>query len=431
MNITFPSPAKRRYLLIALLAAAAIIVWQAAEIWVADYQMRTGQPGEMRKGAALVPGNAEAWDRLGRYYLLSFSDPNIPLALSDFQRAVAVDPLSDDYWLDLAAAYDAEGDSSKAEGAYEQAHKVYPTSALVDWSYGNFLLREGKQEQGFDEIQRAVRGDPNLLTLGISRAWHSTNDISQVLNHVIPPDVNSYYQALDFFASIQQVQPGLAVWQRLIALKQPIVLRRTYNFLFEVIHENDSDDALRVWNEAVAAAGQPGLAVRGDSLVSDGTFQDDFPNGGLGWQWQSQDGTVIDFDSSTPDGKGRSVRLDFSGSVNTNLGEPVQDVAVEPGRTYHFRAALRTDQISTDSGIRFMITDPIEGGLNVESDNLIGTHAWSNVSLDVTTTPRTQFLAIELFRDPSRRFDNKLSGSVWIADVSLVPAEAGTAQTRQ
>jgi tetratricopeptide (TPR) repeat protein len=431
VNTTAPSPAQRRYLLIALLAVAAIIVWQAGEIWMADYQMRTGQPDEMRKGAALVPGNAEAWDRLGRYYLLSFSDPSIPLALSNFQRAVKVDPLSENYWLDLAAAYDAEGNSAEAESAYEQAHTVYPTSAIVDWAYGNFLLREGKQTQAFDEIELAVRGDPNLLRLAISRAWHSTNDIEQVLDHVIPPNVNSYYEALDFFASTREVQPGLAVWQRLVALKQPIVLRRTYNFLFEVIHENDGDDALRVWNEAVAAAGEPDLAVHGDSLVSDGTFQDGFPNGGLGWQWQSQDGTVIDFDSSTPDGKGRSVRLDFSGSVNTNLSEPVEDVAVEPGQTYHFHAAIRTDQISTDSGMRFMITDPIAGGVNVQSENLTGTHPWTNVDLDVTTTPRTHFLAIELFRDPSQRFDNKLSGSAWIADVSLVPAEASTAQAHQ
>lgn len=414
-----------------LLAAAAIIVWQATEMWIADYRMRTGQPEEMRKGVALVPGNAEAWDRLGRYYMLSFSDPNIPLALSDFQRAVKVDPLSDNYWLDLAAAYDAAGQTAEAESAYEQAHKAYPASATVDWNYGNFLLREGKQEQGFDQIEQAVRGDPNLLTLAISRAWHTTNDINQVLDHVIPPNVNSYYQALDFFASSREVTPGLAVWQRLVALKQPIDLGRTYNFLFEVIHENDSDDALRIWNDAAVAADQPDLTVHGDSLVSDGTFRGRFPNGGLGWQWQTQAGTVIDFDSSTPDGKGRSVRLDFNGSVNTNLSEPVEDVAVEPGRTYHFHAAIRTEQISTDSGIRFMISDPIAYGVTIQSDNMTGTHAWTDVDLDVRTPPRTHFLAIELFRDPSRRFDNKLSGSVWIADVSLAPVDAGSTQAQQ
>lgn len=428
MNTLAPSPAQRRYLSIALLAAAAIIVWQAGEIWLANYRMQTGQPDEMRKGAALVPGNAEAWDRLGRYYLLSFSDPNIPLAVSNFEHAVKVDPLSENYWLDLAAAYDANGNTAGAENAYEEARKVYPTSAVVDWNYGNFLLREGKQAQGFDEIRRAVRGDPNLLTLAISRVWHSSEDVNQLLDHVIPPNVNSYFQALDFFGSIQQVQPALAVWQRLVDLKQPIALARTYNFFYLLVHANDSDDALHVWNQAVAAAGKPGLAVRGASLVSDGKFEEGFPNGGLGWQWATQGGTVIDFDSATPNGKGRSIRLDFSGTVNSDIAEPVQVVAVQPGQTYHFHAAIRTDQISTDSGMRFLIDDALQGGMSVQTENLTGSHPWTNVDLDVTTTPRTHFLSIELFREPSRRFDNKLSGTVWVADVSLVPSDGAATQ---
>ena len=40
----------------------------------------------------------------------------------------------------------------------------------------------------------------------------------------------------------------------------------------------------------------------------------------------------------------------------------------------------------------------------------------------MVTGPQTHFLVIGLLREPSRLFDNKLSGSVWIADLSLVPA---------
>ena len=391
--------------------------------------MRTGLPNEMRKGAEMVPGNAEIWDRLGRYYLLSFSDPNIPLAISTLQRAVDVDPLSENYWLDLATAYDANGDTAGAERAYEEAHRVYPTSAVVDWNYGNFLLRENKQAQALDEIDKAVRGDPNLLTLAISRVWHSSEDVNELLDHVIPPNVNSYTQALDFFESIHQLQPGMAVWERLVACKQPIALARIFNFWNDLMREDDNVEALRIWNEGVAAAGEPGLAVQGESLISDGTFREGFPNGGLGWRWTAQGGTVIDFDSATPDGKGRSVRLDFSGTVNSNITEPLQYVAVQPGKTYHFHAAIRTDQISTDSGLRFLLDDATHAGMRMQSEDLTGTHPWTNVDMNVTATPHTHFLSIELFREPSRRFDNKLAGTVWVADVSLVPTEDATPLT--
>ncbi|HKQ87514.1 MAG TPA: tetratricopeptide repeat protein [Candidatus Acidoferrales bacterium] len=430
MDTIAPSPALRRYFPVALLIVAAILIWQASEIWVADYRMETGRPAELTKSVALIPGNAEAWDRLGRYYLLSFANPDVAQAISDFQRAVKVDPLSGNYWLDLASAYDANGNTNEAQDAYAEAHKVYPTSAIVDWNYGNFLLREGKQEQAYEQIQRAVSGDSSLLTLAMSRVWHSSRDVNQMLDHVIPADVDSYFTALDFFSRLNEVPPGLAVWQRLVALKQPIGLVRTYNFFFILLRSDDNQDALRVWNDAVAAAGEPGLAVQGESLVSDGRFENAFPNGGLGWTWQTELGAAIDFDDSTPNGKGRSVRLDFNGGVNANIRQPFQYVAVEPGRTYHFHAAIRTSEISTESGMRFLVDDPFHGGMNLQSPNLTGTHRWTNVDFDVATTPRTHFLVIELFRDPSKRFDNKLSGSVWVADVSLEPAEGGTGPTQ-
>jgi tetratricopeptide (TPR) repeat protein len=431
MGANFSSPALRRVFFAALVVAAAVVVWQAGEIWLADYRLQSGIPDKMEKGAALLPGDADGWDRLGRFYLLSFYDPNIPLAIADFQKAAKVDPLSEDYWMDLASAYDASGDERAAQEAYEQARRVYPTSALVDWNYGNFLLREGDDEEGLAAIQRAVHGNPTILPLAISRVWHSSADVNELLDHVIPADQNSYFTALNFFASSQQVRPGLVVWQRLVALKDPLPLSRTFQFLEELIHEDDSDDALRVWNQAVAAAGQEQLAVTGDSLVSDGSFRTDFPNGGLGWRWQTELGTSIDFDPSTPAGQGRSIRLDFSGGTNTNVNEPMQYVALEPSHTYHFHAAMRTDQITTDSGMRFYISDPSQNGLNFQTENLTGTRPWTDVDLDVSTSPRTHFLLIQLLRNPSTFFDNKLSGTVWITDVSLVPAPSDAGQPRQ
>ena len=422
--------ALRRPIFAILLAVAVFLIGQASEIWLASHRLLSDNVSEMERGAALIPGDAEAWDRVGRYYLLNFSNPDIPKAIEDFTHALKIDPLSQDYWMDLASAYDADGNDAAAEDAYVQAHKVYPASALADWNYGNFLLREGKDDAAYQAMRLAVRGDPDLLELAISRVWHSSQDVNQLLDNMIPADVDSYITALGFFSKIHQGKPALAVWQRLVALHQPVRLNRTFVFFYELFEEDDSADALAAWNEAVEAAGDPGLAVRGDSLISDGYFEDAFPDGGLGWEWQSQPGTTIDFDRSTPDGKGRSVRLDFDGGANVNISEPLEYVAVEPGRTYHFHAEIRTEQITTDSGMRFLVSDARHSGLAVQSNNLTGTNPWTSVDLDVTTLPITHYLAVELFRDPSKRFDNKLSGTAWLADVSLKPVESAAAQPR-
>lgn len=431
MSSTLSSPRPRRLFFAAATIVSIVVLWQASELWLADYWIESGNPSEMAKSAAFTPGNADAWDRLGRYHLLSFSDPNIPLATQEFQKAVEIDSLSQDYWMDLASAYDASGDEAGAEKAYAEARNAYPTSALVDWNYGNFLLREGKDQQGYEEIAHAVRGTPTLLPLAMSRVWHSSGDVNELLDHVIPPDEGSYITALNFFGSIKQAQPGIAVWQRLVSLGKPVNLPALFDFMEELIRENDSDDAVRIWNGSVASAGEPQLAVSAASPVSDGAFQSSFPDGGLGWRWQSELGASIDFDSSTPNGKGRSVRLDFSGGVNVDVTEPMQYVAIQSGQAYHFHASMRTEGITTDSGMRIVISDVLEGNSNVQSASFIGTHPWTDIDLDIPPWPQTHFLVIQLRRDQSKYFDNKLGGSVWIADVSLVPATASVSRAPQ
>ena len=141
-------------------------------------------------------------------------------------------------------------------------------------------------------------------------------------------------------------------------------------------------------------------------------------------------GATIDFDSQpAPDGS-RAVRLDFTGGSNINLGAPLQFVPVQPQTTYHFHAYMRTEDITTESGLRFSILDPNHpNAVGVLTDNLTGTHAWDTLDINVTTGAETHFLLVRLYRAPSRLFDNQLGGTVWIAGVSLVPAGAEAEQS--
>ena len=85
---------------------------------------------------------------------------------------------------------------------------------------------------------------------------------------------------------------------------------------------------------------------------------------------------------------------------------------------------MRTEEISTDSGVRFEIIDirhPSE--VQIVTPNVTGTNPWTLVQADVLTGPETNLLKIALRRIPSWKFDNKLSGTVWVDDVRLTPAQ--------
>jgi hypothetical protein len=104
-------------------------------------------------------------------------------------------------------------------------------------------------------------------------------------------------------------------------------------------------------------------------------------------------------------------------------------VPVESGRRYRFGAYLRIEELSTDSGIRFSISDPLRpGDLSLLTPNLVGTQPWALEEADFTAGPRTHVVRIALRRLPSSKLDNKLRGTVWVDEVSLVPISPGTAR---
>src|SRR5579862_2327906 len=141
MNIPPEHLKRRRSLLLVCLVVAAILIFQAIRIWVADYRVHSKRIDQMERGVSLEPENASAWDRLGRARETDFVNPDPAGAIKDFEKAVARVPLSATYWMDLAGAYESIGNIPRAREAFSRARAAYPASAIVAWNSGNFLLR--------------------------------------------------------------------------------------------------------------------------------------------------------------------------------------------------------------------------------------------------------------------------------------------------
>jgi len=429
MEDSLGKPIPRKAVLLVSCFVAAILTYQAIRIWVADYLVHKDRIDQVERGVAFESENAAAWERLGRVREADLANPDSAAAVADFQKAVARVPLSAQYWMDLAIGYESVGNIPAAREAFGRARAAYPASSIVAWVYGNFLLRQGDNDAGFAQINHALQADPRLsdpklVPLAVSRVWHLSQDANVLLNQVLPPDQDAYFQAIDFMVENRQPTAALLIWQRLLTLGKPVELRRSFPILWLLIESDLGADASRVWREALAAAGLPHDEPASPSLIWNGNFARDFLNGGLDWRWNSSlVGASIGFEAAPPSSEGRSLRLDFSGGENLNLMEPQQFVPVEPGRRYHFHALLKTEGLTTENGISFLISDPNHGAAVVATENFTGTHSWTPVDADYTTTPATHFMSIQVRRAPSRLFDNKLSGTAWIGDVSLTPSD--------
>ena len=420
-----PNPTMRWIAIVLAISAVAWLPYAGVLHALASHYGASSNPDDWLRASKIEPANAENWYRLGRYRQLDFEHSDLPLAITYYRRAVELDPHSPYYKLDLASALEMNGDDVEAEKYFRAAQENYPISAEVSWRYGNFLLRRQRLPEAYAEIHRAVLVDSKLLPLAVSRAWHSDPDVRILLDQVLSNTVEADWQALSYLVQVQEAAAALAVWNHLLGLKPRIDWKIVYAFIDLMTNQDRFEEAGSVWRQALAAEGNFPPASPGGSLIFDGGFESNPSNGGFGWRQQDVQGADFDFDTEEKHSGSRSARVIFDRTQNLDYGHLFQWVLVAPSTHYRFRGFIRTDHISTDSGMRFEIKDPRRPkDLDVLTMNETGTVPWTMEEAEFTTGPQTRLIYVALRRMAGTHFDNKLSGTVWVDDVAIVPAGA-------
>jgi tetratricopeptide (TPR) repeat protein len=425
------NPAVRRTAAVIAILAAVWFCFAGGRHALASHYAASSNPTNWELAARIEPGNPETWYKLGRFREVDFDNPDVPLAISYYQRAIQLNPRSPYYKLDLAGALELVGNNTDADKYFRAAQSAYPISAEVSWRYGNFLLRQGRLPEAYAEIHRAALVDPSLIASAVAQVWHSNPDVHILLDQVLPDTAEAYSQALGFLANAQEPTAALEVWNRLIA-KDP---RPDWKWVFMLtdmlVSQGKFDEAGTVWHEATARDAGSASPYSGNSLVYDGGFEKDISGGGFGWQQRDAMGADFDFDTDVKHSGSRSARLTFEGTDNLYYNGLFQYVLVSPVTRYRFQGFMRTEKISTESGMRFEILDPKdEKHLDVITPNETGNLPWTMEQTDFTTGPNTRLILVRLVRNPSGRLDNKLRGTVWIDDVTLVPGGTGNSPVR-
>ena len=417
-----PANPSGRWTAIAIaIAAGAWLCYAGVKHGLAGHYALSSNPEDWARAARIEPANGENWYRLGRYFQLDFDHADIPLAISDYRRAVQLNPRSPYYKLDLASALEMAGDIGEADQFFRAAQADDPISAEVSWRYGNFLLRHERLPEAYAEIRRAGKVDPKIIPQAVSRAWRSDPDVQVLLGQVLPDTAEADWDAIDYLTDAREATAALTVWNHLIARKQAIEMKKTFPFIQMLIAQERYEDAGSVWREATDLAGISSGASNGGSLVFDGGFEKDITGGGFGWRQVDSPESDFEFDTSVKHSGARSARITFDGTQNSFYQNLFQELLVTPGTRYRFQGYIRTDQISTESGMRFEIFDPKDKkSLDVLTPNETGTQPWTLEETDFTTGPSTHLIRIQLTRMPSQRLDNRLSGTVWVDDVNVV-----------
>jgi len=375
----------------------------------------------------LEPGNPTYWYSLARLHQYNLERPDSALAETLYRRAIGLDPLYADAWMDLGTAYELDGDNDKARDAFLQAKKSYPASADVSWRYGNFLLRQGDQSVAYSELKRAIAADPRRAPAAFSRAYRSNPNIDQILQDLLPADRQVYLAVIKEAAVSKKFAVAQTVWADLMKLHPQLTFQNVDELASRLMQDREYLEAHRVWDQGVGTMALPPMFRPELSVVWDPSFESGANGSTYSWGFRPIDqGVSIALDKKEHTNGQQSLRLSFDGKHNPNLDAACTYANVQPGTSYYFYGWIKTSDITTENGIEFRIRPSSQLKPAITSTReMHGTNPWTELDLQWTSPSDAHHVQICVSREPSDNPEVRISGMAWVDDVNLIPEPAG------
>jgi hypothetical protein len=416
-----------RWLLVSVEVAMllALIGW-VGKAYVADVLASRPTADNLERAVKLDPSNADYHMRLGGFYEYSPLDLQLGKAEEHFRRATHLDPYDPQTWLQLAVAMEFQGRIGEAGDCLRRVDLLAPSLPAYQWPVANFYLLQGNIDEAFRHFRVVVAGTAQYDSNVFGLAWKATDDAGKILQELIPERVTTEFSYLNFLVSQHRLDEAQAVWKRIVAGREEFSPDISSAYIDSLIGARRAQEAYQVWTDLQ----KKGL-IRYSSmpseknLISNGDFEDELLNFGFAWRIVPAEGVFAGLDTSTYHSPSHAFLIQFPGKQNLLYEHVYQYVKVSPGQSYRLRAFMKTEGITTDSGPRLEVYDAYNAAaLDKSTDDLSGsTDGWTPMLLDFAAGPKTELIVVRLIRFPSKKFDNLISGKVWLDDVQLTPAQ--------
>jgi tetratricopeptide (TPR) repeat protein len=412
-----------------LLVVLGIVFFVAASVWIARAYLASELAENislknLELAVKLDPHDAEYQLKLGRLYEYSMTEVQPQQALAHLRRATELSPYDPEGWLELGGALEFQGRIPEAEACLRRADSLAPHIPAYQWPLANFFLLQGNIDEAFRHFRVVLAGTSQYDQIVFRTAWKASDNAEMILNELIPPSIPTEFSYLDYLLAQQRLTEAQAVWKRIVSGSEKFNPQQSSAYIDALINNHRPEEAYEAWSDL----GRKGLVQsalpRSDNdLVTNGDFEDEMVNMGFGWRVVSIEGVYAGLDSTTYHSPNHALLVQFSGKQNLDYAQVVQYVKVPPARSYRFRAFMKTEGITTDSGPRLEVVDPYnQAAVDVLTENMTGnSETWISVGVDFKTGPQTGLLMVRLRRLPSQKLDNQISGRVWLDDVRLTP----------
>ncbi len=392
---------------------------------------------DLQRAIAWDPRNPEFHFRLGMAEL-SGAAGDSATAMASLRRAIQLHPDRARYWLGLADGCAVVGDTVCAAQAYERATQLAPMRPSMEWEAATFYAAFGQKERSVSHLRRLLALDPSSADGVFQLTWRAYEDPAMVWKELVAPStVRCAY--LEFLGERKRFDLTAPYWAELIAdtQRQLPTFAEVKPYLQLLLRAQQYEQAVAVWRdllrqdvvppgsdaERLAAVSSPLRTVSGN-LLYNANFDRPILNAGFDWQTRQESYVVLELYARTMVGDaGRhghaGLRIDFTVPHNSEH-EPIYEfVPVTPGKRYLLRGLMRSEDITSDSGPRLRVVDPLRPQeLDAATDGVTGTTGWHEVSV-AFTAGESPVVRISVWRPRSRTFPMDINGRAWVGDLRL------------
>ena len=417
----------KRWVFRGILVVAGLTYLQALIIsGIGAWSLRHPTAENLRRGIRWNPDNPELWRYIARAKLLSLDDANLQEGAAAYRQVLTRNPFDPWAWEGLAAIESRLGDSQREEAVLRGWIAAIPHSPPAAWALANLLLQQGRSEEAFPLFRIAVTDDPSLRLAVFDLGWKLLGDPQRILEELVPADLQARMDYLNFLVWRKgQIRESYVVWEQIFPARTEAVLKQSEAYVEALASSGFGPDAERAWKQIIQETSGIGPRESGERSTN-GDFEAPLRNAGLDWHLAQGSGYQITLDNFQSQNGTRSLRVQFDGTTNPDFSSVQQWVPVEPNTSYHFRAFIKSENISTDNGMFLELATvgaPPKESWTRSTENRVGSNPWTREELDFGTGPSTQVIFVRLRRSKSSKLNNLLQGTVWLDNVSLQARE--------
>lgn len=414
-----------RALLVVPVALALLFSWYAVRWYMGNFvaefapRMEEGQLEAALAAMRLAPDDPWTHGTVASIKKNSLLPEELADAVHQYEEAVRLSPHDYRFWLELGRAREQSGDSAGGEKALRRAVELAPAYAYPRWYLGNLLLREGKGEEAFRELQLAAEANPLMRPQLFNVAWTLYGQNIDEIKKAVGDTAAARSEFAVYLMGRGRTDDALSLWASLKPEEKRAERAAGEALIKSLLEQKRFRAAQGIFTEL-----HPGDTTKAEQFAN-GSFEDEIDTSGasaFSWQIKTDPQAQIALDGGTRRSGARSLRILFRASSTLAFQNIAQMIVVEPAAQYLFECYVRADDLKSGATLLIQIIDARDGSTVLAASPAIapGTYDWQPVTINFKTPPQTEAVLVRVGR-ASCGSDAvcPIFGRVWYDDFNL------------